>query len=141
MSKTTKAEKANAAAAETETMEPETAAVEAAKINEPETGAAKAIVKGATVEKKSAGEAESEGGSQTQQVYCGPSIKDVVREGTVFSEGMPEALKEYIQENPAVRSLIVPLADFATFRADIGRKGTPANIIYNNVLSVTKRRK
>ena len=142
MSKIGKAEKANTAAEATKAAETETVTAGAAKANEPETDADKAMIGEKTAaEKESAGKAEGKGSSQTQRVYCGPSIKDVVREGTVFSEGIPEALEEYIQKNPAVRSLIVPLTDFAAFRADIGRRGTPANIIYNNVLSVTKRRK
>ena len=137
MSRTTKAEKAKAAAG-TEAVETETAAVETAEVKEPETDADKAMTeKETTAAEKSADEA----GEQIQRVYCGPSIKDVVREGTVFTGGIPEVLEEYIQKNPAVRSLIVPLADFAAFRADIGRRGTPANIIYSNVLSVTMRRK
>ena len=74
-------------------------------------------------------------------VYCGPSIKDVVREGTVFVGELPEALDEYASKNPAIKSLIIPLTDFAQFRADIGRRGTAANIIYNNILSGLKRRK
>ena len=138
MSRTTKAEKAKAAAAETEAVETEAAAIETAEVKEPGTDAGEVIAEEKTAAaRESAGKAEE----QIQHVYCGPSIKDVVREGTVFADGIPEALEEYIQKNPAVRSLIVPLADFAVFRADIGRKGTPANIIYNNVLSVTKRRK
>lgn len=80
----------------------------------------------------------SESESKAILVYCGPSIKNIAREGTVYNGGLPEALVEYSETMPAVKNLIVPIEKYAALRAAIGQSGTAANIIYKNILSTIK---
>ena len=41
-------------------------------------------------------------------VYCGPTIKGVAPQYTVFVGGIPEKLTEIAEEHPVVKALIVP---------------------------------
>lgn len=77
----------------------------------------------------------------TVLVYCGPSIKNVAKEGTVYAGGLPEIFTEYAKTRPEVMSLVVPLEKYAEFRAAIEQKGTAAYIIYKNVCLRTKEGK
>ena len=83
-------------------------------------------------------EAETVSESVEALVYCGPSIKNIVREGTVFTGGLPEALVEYTKKQPAIKNLIVSLEKYAALRAAISAPGTAAYIIYKNILSTVK---
>ena len=52
-------------------------------------------------------------------VYCGPSVKNTVKQFTVYSDGdtLPDAVNDFLNKIPAARGLMVPIADFANTRA------------------------
>lgn len=58
-------------------------------------------------------------------VYCGPSVKGVAKQYTVFHGGVPAPLKEFADKHPAAKTLIVPLEKFAQMRV---RLETPGSI-------------
>ena len=76
-------------------------------------------VKPAAVEKKTAG----------PRVYCGPSIRAIARQYTVFTGDVPEALEQFIQKNPAAGSLLVPVERFAETRRRLETAGTAESIL------------
>ena len=61
-------------------------------------------------------------------VYCGPSVRGVARQYTTYQGGIPDPLKEFIKEHPAVRGLIVPASRFAIVRQRLAK-----SIIYKKV--------
>ena len=67
-------------------------------------------------EKKAAAEVQE---NQTEQAaaqvqapvaYCGPTIKGIAPQYTVFVDGLPDKLKEKVEQVPLLKALIVPLA-------------------------------
>ena len=66
-------------------------------------------------------------------VYCGPSVRGVARQYTTYQGGIPDPLKEFIKEHPAVRGLIVPASRFAIVRKRLETRGTAEFIIYKKV--------
>ena len=66
-------------------------------------------------------------------VYCGPTVRGVARQYTTYMGGIPEPLKEFVKEHPAVRGLIVPTEKFAAVRKRLETRGTAEAIIYKRV--------
>ena len=71
-----------------------------------------------------------------KKVYCGPTIRGVARQYTVFEGGIPAKLEELAEGNAAIRSLIVPMDKFAATRMKVEKAGTAENILYNKVKKV-----
>lgn len=69
------------------------------------------------------------------QVYCGPSVKGVARQYTVYSGGLPEAVKGFIDKHPIASQLIVPVSKFPEMRTELETKGSRAMLIYNKLRS------
>lgn len=42
-------------------------------------------------------------------VYCGPSIPGVAKQYTVFTGGLPDALKRAVEQRPVLAELVLPL--------------------------------
>lgn len=63
-------------------------------------------------------------------VYCGPSIRGVARQFTVYSNGVPGELRAVAEKHPVIGGLIVPLNRFANVRAALYEVGTAENILY-----------
>lgn len=64
-------------------------------------------------------------------VYCGPSVKNTVKQFTVYSNGdaLPDAVTDFLNRIPAARGLMVPIADFANTRAALENPKSGAGII------------
>ena len=45
-----------------------------------------------------------------QVMYMGPTIRGVVRNGAVFSGGIPKSLEKMAEKKPIIKNLIVPLS-------------------------------
>lgn len=75
------------------------------------------------------------GAENTPKVYCGPSVRGVVRQYTVFTGEIPEMLAEFIKEHPAAGALIVPTERFAEVRKSLETKGTAEAILYKQIRS------
>lgn len=57
-------------------------------------------------------------------VYLGPTIEKVVAHGTVFNNGLPDALKERIEAQPYINGLIFPVSEYAVRAAAVATKGS-----------------
>lgn len=66
-------------------------------------------------------------------VYCGPTIKGIVKQYTSFTDNIPDALAEKAQAVPAIRALIVPLGALAQTRLALGNHGSPESIIFSTI--------
>ena len=67
-------------------------------------------------------------------VYCGPSVRNVARQYTVYSGGIPDVLKAFVMEHPAAKGLLVSVERFAQVRIRLETKGTAESILFNKVL-------
>ncbi|MCM1026092.1 MAG: hypothetical protein NC432_06630 [Roseburia sp.] len=90
-----------------------------------ETAAATAETRAASATKEAkAGEAVA---------YLGPDLKNVAINGTVYTGGLPEALKEKLKEVPALKGLLVPVSNLAAAGVAVATQGTAINNLYNAV--------
>ena len=58
------------------------------------------------------------------KVYCGPTVRGVAKQYTVYSDGVPAALEHFLQAHPLARRLLVSVDDFAAVRAALCTKGS-----------------
>ena len=91
-------------------------------------------------EKKAAAEVQE---NQTEQAaaqvqvpvaYCGPTIKGIAPQYTVFVDGLPDKLKQV----PLLKALIVPLDKLAEMRVKLEQDGTRENILCNKAAALMK---
>ena len=71
-------------------------------------------------------------------MYIGPTISGVVKQNTVFNNGLPKGLIELQEKMPIVKSLIVSTSQIAEAKNKVQSKGSALNVIYNKVLSYVK---
>ncbi|MCR1904911.1 hypothetical protein [Intestinimonas butyriciproducens] len=69
------------------------------------------------------------------RVYCGPSVRGVARQFTVYPGELPEALRAFLNEHPAAAGLVVPIDLFAEVRRRVEIPGTAESILYNKIKS------
>lgn len=80
------------------------------------------------------GETEAKIEHKTTCVYCGPSVRGVARQYTVYASGnTPAALDEFVKQNPAAKNLLVPVERFAQTRKALETAGTAESILYNKI--------
>ncbi len=63
-------------------------------------------------------------------VYCGPSVKGIVKRDTVFSGEMPRALSELLEREPLLKELTVDVESFAAVKKSLSEKGSRLSIIF-----------
>ena len=68
-------------------------------------------------------------------VYCGPTVRGVAKQYTVFSGGIPEALEDFSERHPEVKALLVPVEQFAETRRQMETAGTAEAILYHKIKS------
>lgn len=69
-------------------------------------------------------------------VYCGPSIRNVARQYTVYCGGkLPGALRAFLDKNPEARGLLVPVERFAETRKRLEVRGTAEAVLFEKVKS------
>ena len=68
-------------------------------------------------------------------VYCGPSVRGIAKQYTVYHGGLPAALVTFLAKHPAAQCLCVPLEEFAATRAGLNTKGSTQEIMYKTVLN------
>ena len=66
-------------------------------------------------------------------VYCGPSVRGVARQFTVYHGGIPDALKAFIEEHRAAKGLLVSVERFAQVRQRLETPGTGEFILFRKV--------
>ena len=70
--------------------------------------------------------------------YCGPTVKGIAPQYTVFVDVLPEKLKEKVEQVPFLKVLIVPLDKLAEMRVKIEQDGTRENILYKKAADLMK---
>lgn len=71
---------------------------------------------------------------KTPCVYCGPSVRGVARQYTVYASGnTPATLDEFVKQHPAAKNLLVPVERFAQTRKALETAGTAESILYNKI--------
>lgn len=77
---------------------------------------------------------ETDGPKETgSYVYCGPSVRGVARQYTVFNGGLPEMVKNFAFDHPLAKALIVPVERFADMRRKLETKGTAEALIFTKL--------
>ena len=67
-------------------------------------------------------------------VYCGPSVRGVAKQFTVYDERVPAEGGRFLAKHPAAQTLCVPLEDFAATRAGLNTKGSVQDTLYKTIL-------
>lgn len=80
-------------------------------------------------------EAEREPAETGSFVYCGPSIRGVARQYTVFNGGLPEHVRDYAEQHPLIKTLTVPVERFAEMRSKLETRGTAEALIFSKLKS------
>ena len=78
-------------------------------------------------------EAKAETTEEVTKVYCGPSVRGVVRQYTVFTGEISELLKAFLEQHPIAEGLLVTADQFAETRKALGVKGSAQAILYNEI--------
>ena len=68
-------------------------------------------------------------------VYCGPSVRGVSQQFTVYTGMIPKPLVDFVREYPAARGLIVPTGRFAKTRERLMTTGTAESMLFQRVKS------
>lgn len=99
--------------------------------------AAAAAVEVQEVEAKAAS-GEEKAAKTGPRVYCGPTVRGVAHQFTVFPGELPEALNAFLHDHPAAVGLVVNMDRFAEVRRRVEVTGTAENILYNKIKSEMK---
>lgn len=70
-------------------------------------------------------------------VYCGPSIKGVVRQFTAYNNGIPEGLKAATEKNKVLAAMIVPLEELPEAMRQLRQKSGRIYTLYKAVQGKT----
>lgn len=73
--------------------------------------------------------------AEKKRVYCGPSVRGVAKQFTVYTGELPEDLRVWLDKHPVASGLVVPVENFPAVRRRLETAGTPENILYNKVKS------
>ena len=68
-------------------------------------------------------------------VYCGPTVRGVVKQYTVFAGNIPEPLQAFIDKRPEAKALLVAVDRFAETRKKIETAGSAESILYHKIKS------
>lgn len=69
------------------------------------------------------------------KVYCGPTVRGVAKQYTVYTGGVPEELEAFFKAHRAAETLLVPVEKFAETRRKLETPGTAENMVYRKVKS------
>lgn len=80
-------------------------------------------------------EVQTEAEKPCSRVYCGPSVRGIAHQFTVYPGELPEALRAFLNDHPAAAGLVIPIDLFAEVRHRVEIPGTAENILYNKIKS------
>lgn len=72
--------------------------------------------------------------------YVGPTIRGVVQPGTIFNNGLPDALQKKVKENPVLRSLLVPVRELGKARKELQNETTAISACYKKAASMLDKK-
>ena len=64
-------------------------------------------------------------------VYCGPTVREVARQYTVYTAGIPEALRRFLKSCPEAEGLLVPVDRFPEIRKKLETPGSAEATLYD----------
>jgi hypothetical protein len=68
-------------------------------------------------------------------IYCGPSLPGgLLRQHTVYRNGLPKYLEEHFKKCPALRQLFVPVEELSATTQAVQTAGSAESIYYAEVL-------
>ena len=73
-----------------------------------------------------------------QEMYIGPSVPGIVKEGTVFMDGLPASFTEVAGSVPAIKNLVIPLERITGAKQALSEQGSVENVSYCKVLDYLK---
>lgn len=82
---------------------------------------------------KMAKQADRTAVKQESVVYMGPTVKNVMQEGTVFINGYPEKVKEYLEKHPVAKELVVATSQMAETRKELRIKTSAKATFYKKM--------
>lgn len=68
-------------------------------------------------------------------VYCGPTVRGIAKQYTVYHGRLPAPLVTFLAKHPAAQCLCVPLDKFAETRAGLNTKGSTQATLYKTILN------
>lgn len=68
-------------------------------------------------------------------VYCGPTVRGVAKQYTVYTGGAPAELEEFLRTHRAAERLLVPIEKFAETRRKLEKPGTAEAMVYRAIKS------
>lgn len=71
-------------------------------------------------------------------MYMGPTLRGVVRNGTVFENGLPKNLLRLAEKRPVINNLIVPLNNIVEIDKAINTEGTAEAVSYGKIAALPK---
>lgn len=74
----------------------------------------------------------------TNKIYIGPSIRGVVKYGTVFSGGLPAKVKKLAEEKPIINNLIIPVSELADAKKLSNEEGSAIAVAYDRVSKMSE---
>ncbi len=87
--------------------------------------------KGENVKKEAAPKAARKKKEQEGTVvYVGPDIPGVAKRYAVFNNGLPEALGEFVKDNPIYQQLIVPVVRLPKVNAELEKENSVMSALY-----------
>lgn len=66
-------------------------------------------------------------------VYCGPTVRSVARQYTVYTTALPAPLVDFLAEHPVAKHLLVSTVQFADMRKRLETAGTTEYILYKKL--------
>lgn len=72
-------------------------------------------------------------------IYMGPTVGNVLCQYTVFTDGVPKAMEELMEDCPAVRNLFVEVAKINGFEVEMKEDGSIQSVYYKKVREYLKR--
>lgn len=76
--------------------------------------------------------------TEEQRVYCGPDLKGIANQNTVFIGELPPALSKVAGKCKAVEMLIVPPEKLLTTIAAVATPGTPESMFFQKATEYMK---
>lgn len=68
-------------------------------------------------------------------IYIGPTIKNVVTANTLYSNGLPKALKEEMTRQKVLKKLVIPVEELADAQRQLATLGSALKTIYDKVIT------
>lgn len=73
-----------------------------------------------------------------QVMYMGPAIRGIVKNGAVFTAGIPKKLEKLAEKKPIIRQLIIPLSEIVQAKKDLDTEGSVTSAAYDRILSLSE---